>query len=213
MSIKISYAVCVKDEFIEIQNLIKFLITNKRHNDEIVVLFDENNGDIEVENFLRSNSVNNSFNWHKDKFTGDFAKWKNTLNSLCSGDYIVNLDADEILTAELVKNIPFVVENNINIDLFWISRINTLYGDTNLINEYVKSQNWTITEEGWINWPYDFQGRIYKNIPTIKWEGRVHEKIVGHLTQAFLPTSEEYSLYHPKTLARQIKQNELYSEL
>jgi hypothetical protein len=213
MGVKISYAICVKDEFIEIQNLIKSLLKNKRQKDNIVILFDGTNGDIEIENFLRTHSVNNEFMWHKGNFEGHFANWKNKLNSLCDGDYIFNIDADEILTTELIRDIPSIIENNSNIDLFWVSRINTLYGDTEIVNEYVKFQNWTINEKGWINFPFDYQGRIYRQSPNIRWDGKIHEKIVGHLTQAKLPSSEEYSLLHPKMLARQIKQNELYNKL
>jgi hypothetical protein len=50
---KISYAVPVCNEFVEIQRLITFLLENKRDEDEIVVLYDSNNGDPEVETYLR----------------------------------------------------------------------------------------------------------------------------------------------------------------
>jgi hypothetical protein len=42
---KISYAIPVCNEFIEIQRLLTFLISNKRPEDEIVVLYDSVNGD------------------------------------------------------------------------------------------------------------------------------------------------------------------------
>ena len=41
---KISYAIPVCNELVEIQRLINFLIKNKRFEDEIVVLFDSVNG-------------------------------------------------------------------------------------------------------------------------------------------------------------------------
>ena len=53
---KISYAITVCNEFIEIQRLVHFLLQHKRMQDNIVILFDEANGDPEVENFLRSHS-------------------------------------------------------------------------------------------------------------------------------------------------------------
>ena len=55
---KISYAITVCNEFVEIQRLVNFLIKNKRPQDEIVILYDGTNGDIEVENYLRSHSIN-----------------------------------------------------------------------------------------------------------------------------------------------------------
>ena len=54
---KISYAVTVCNEFIEIQRLVNFLLQHKRVQDNIVILFDEANGDPEVENFLRTHSI------------------------------------------------------------------------------------------------------------------------------------------------------------
>ena len=46
---KISYAITVCNEFVEIQKLVNFLRQNKRTQDEIVILFDQKNGDQEVE--------------------------------------------------------------------------------------------------------------------------------------------------------------------
>ena len=88
---KITYAVTVCNEFIEIQRLIKFLLENKRMQDEIVVLYDAKNGDVEVESFLRANSINGEFAWHKAEFQGHFADWKNKLTSLCTGHFIFQM--------------------------------------------------------------------------------------------------------------------------
>jgi branched-subunit amino acid transport protein AzlD len=41
---KISYAITVCNELVEIQRLLPFLIENKRKQDEIVVFYDSNNG-------------------------------------------------------------------------------------------------------------------------------------------------------------------------
>ena len=61
---KISYAIPVCNEFIEIQRLISFILSNKREEDEIVVLYDSNNGDREVEAYLRRMNVDSSsFLW------------------------------------------------------------------------------------------------------------------------------------------------------
>jgi hypothetical protein len=62
---KISYAIPVCTEFVEIQRLINFLLKHKRYQDNIVVLYDETNGDPEIESFLRSHSINGEFAWHK----------------------------------------------------------------------------------------------------------------------------------------------------
>ncbi len=41
---KISYAITVCNEFVEVQKLVTFLLENKRIEDEIVILFDVTNG-------------------------------------------------------------------------------------------------------------------------------------------------------------------------
>ena len=101
---KISSAITVCNEFIEIQNLVSFLLENKRTEDEIVILYDSSNGNEGVESYLRAKSVNSEFAWHKGEFNHHFADWKNKLTSLCNGDYIFQIDADEYPHDILIGN-------------------------------------------------------------------------------------------------------------
>jgi hypothetical protein len=188
---------------------VHFLLRHKRIQDNIVILFDEANGDPEVETFLRAHSINGEFAWHKAKFNRHFADWKNQLSSLCSGDYIVNIDADEIPNQYLVENLPNILELNPDIDVYRVPRVNTVKGIT---EEHIRAWGWRVNENGWINWP-DRQMRIYKNTPEIKWENKVHETLVGFKIITDLPEMEELSLYHPKTISKQEKQNQLYNEI
>ena len=206
---KISYAVTVCNEFVEIQKLISFLLEHKRLQDEIVVLFDEKNGDIEIEAFLRSHSQNGEFMWHKGKFDNHFANWKNKLTSLCTGKYIFQIDADEIPSEYLIQNLPTILERNSTVELYAVPRVNTVDG---LTDKHIQKWRWNVNENGWVNWP-DFQTRIYKNLPEIKWKNKVHERLEGHKQFAYLPMEEEWALYHPKTIERQEKQNEYYDTL
>ena len=58
---KISCTITVCNEFVEIQKLIPFLLKHKRHEDDIVVLYDSKNGNPKVEEFLAQNlSFSNS---------------------------------------------------------------------------------------------------------------------------------------------------------
>ena len=60
----------------------------------------------------------------------------------------------------------------------------------------------------------DFQGRIYRNIPErIKWDRKLHEKIIGHKQYSFLPAEEEWALYHDKTIEKQIETNLRYNQV
>tara|TARA_R100001015_G_scaffold19071_2_gene14518 strand:- start:828 stop:1451 length:624 start_codon:yes stop_codon:yes gene_type:complete len=205
----ISYAITVCNEFVEIQKLISFLLQHKRDEDEIVVLYDEVNGDEEVENFLRAKSVNLDFMWWNGVFNNHFADWKNTLRERCNGDYIFQIDADELPHCDLIANLPSVLENNPDNEVYLVPRVNTVKG---LTNEHISKWRWNVNDKGWVNWP-DYQWRIWKNKPEIKWVNKVHEKLEGYKTFAPLPELEEYSLSHPKTIERQEKQNKFYDTL
>ena len=204
----ITYAITVCNEFIEIQRLIAFLLKNKRIQDNIVVLYDEANGDLEIENFLRSHSVNGEFSWHKAKFQRHFADWKNHLTSLCTGDYIFQIDADEMVTEYICRILPHILEAN-QVDVIRVPRINTVKGMT---QDHMQQWGWAVNEHGWINFP-DYQWRIYRNTNQIKWENKVHEVLTGYETVSHLPMDSEFCLLHEKTIERQEKQNNYYETL
>ena len=206
---KISYAITVCNEFLEIQKLVTFLLQTKRKKDEIVILYDQGNGDKGIEEYLRSKSVNGAFNWHSGTFKGHFSDWKNKLTSLCNGDYIFNIDADEMPTEDLINSLPYILEINPEVDIFLVPRINTVEG---LTQEHVNQWRWNVNEKGWVNFP-DYQWRVYRNVSNIKWKNKVHEVLEGFKTSTLLPAEEEYCLYHPKTITKQEKQNNYYNTL
>ena len=206
---KISYAITVCNEIVEIQKLLSFLLKHKRDKDEITILFDVKGGTDEVEEYLKAKSVNNEFNWVKSNFKGHFADWKNYLTRLCSGDYIFQIDADEYPNKELLDTLPFLLEMNKDVDVMLVPRVNTVKG---LTQDHIAKWKWSVNEKEWVNWP-DYQWRIYKNDPTIKWVNKVHEKLDGFKQYATLPMEEGFALYHPKNIKRQEKQNAYYDTL
>lgn len=205
---KISYAITVCNEHVEIQRLVSSLLQNKRSGDEIVVLFDSTNGTQSVEDYLRAKSVNCEISWFPYQFDGDFAKMKNHLNSMCTGDWIFNIDADEIPHKNLFLNLPHILEENA-VDMIRVPRVNTVEG---LTQDHIQKWGWNVNERGWVNWA-DWQMRIYRNVPTIKWKNRVHEVLEGFQKHGMLPAEEEWALYHPKTIERQERQNDYYNSL
>ena len=202
---KISYAITVYNELEEIKRLVTFLLENKRAEDEIVITFDHKNGSREVEEYLRSH--HDELSWHTawPPFEGDFSKLKNYTKKMCSGDYIFHLDADEYPHKTLMEQLLTILEVN-DVDLLWIPRVNTVEG---LTDEWANKWGWRVTQNGWVNFP-DYQARVFRNSEDIYWQGKVHERIVGTKTHAHLPPHEELSLYHHKTIDKQIKQNKLY---
>ena len=127
---KISYALTVCDELEEIKRLLDFLIQNKREKDEIVVLFDDSNSTKEMESLLHLYRNNKHIILYVDYFGGHFADWKNKLTTFCSGDYIFQIDADEIPHRFLLDNLPSILENNNDLEVFLVPRANNVEGIT-----------------------------------------------------------------------------------
>ena len=207
--VTISYAITVKDELAEIQQLISLLSKYAPENgkDEIVVLWDKN-GDSKVWEYLCS-ITNCNLQESAGTFNKNFADWKNHLNSLCNNEWILNLDADELPNEIFLDNLHYIIENN-DCEAYWLPRENYVHGIT---PKHLDVWGWKQDEKGRIQYP-DPQLRLYKNdSERIKWVGKLHEKIEGYKTIAHLPHSEEYSLYHHKTIERQEKQNNFYSTI
>lgn len=205
---KISYAITVCNETIEIQRLLGFLLQHKREQDEIVVLFDSKNGTAEVREILKHYAQLKWYTWFESEFQGHFADWKNQLTSYCSGDYIFQIDADEMIDEYVCRLLPQVLETN-SVDVIRVPRINTVTG---LTAEHIHRWSWQVNDHGWINFP-DYQWRIYRNAPEIRWENKVHEILTGYKTLSHLPTDKEWCLLHPKTIERQERQNNYYDTL
>ncbi len=207
---KISYAITVCNEAKEIKSLVDILMVGKRKQDEVVVLFDQKNGDEKIAEFLTTYSKYPNFHFHRGlEFDGNFSEWKNLLTTYCTGDYIFQIDADEYPNESVFTHIPAILESNPDNEVYLVPRVNTVKG---LTQEHIAKWGWNVNDKGWVNWP-DYQWRIWKRKPEIKWKNKVHEVLDGHKTYAALPAMEALSLYHPKTIDRQEKQNKYYESL
>ena len=206
---KISYAITVCNELKEIKRLIEFLYLNKRQEDEICVLVDKPKASKELLFELYKYETTKWIILKESEFKGHFADWKNQLMDICSGSYIFQIDADEIPHINLMQNLPMLLEENQLIDMIRVPRVNTVEG---LTKEHIQRWGWNVNEKGWVNWA-DWQTRIYKNTPDIKWVNKVHEVLDGFKTHGMLPVEEEWALYHPKTIERQERQNDYYNTL
>lgn len=206
---RISYAITVCNEVLEIQRLIDFLLKYKRDKDEIVVVFDTTNGDPSIEEYLRAKSVNDTvFRWYPFPFKGDFSALKNYLTKNCVSDYIFQIDADEVPSLTLLQYLPAILESN-DVDVLRVPRVNTVEG---LTQEHIQRWRWVVDSRGRVNWP-DPQWRIYKNNRKIQWKNKVHEVLDGYETHSILPFEEEFALQHHKQIAKQEKQNNYYDTL
>ena len=201
---KISYSILTHNETKSLEKLLRFLVKWKADGDEIVIL-DDYSDDEKTKQILDFYVSAKDIIYEQRSLNNDYATQKNYLKSMCSGDYSFNLDADEMISRWLIKNIHGILEDN-QIDLIYLPRINTVEG---LTQQHIQQWGWNVNEEGWINFP-DWQGRVFKNRPNIKWEKPVHEMIKGFQTYAHLPTEKPFCMLHYKKIEKQEQQNKKY---
>jgi hypothetical protein len=206
----ISYAITISSEINEPIDLIHFIHKHKQSQDEICVLLDKPKIHHWTLDQLYRFSSSNWITLKESAFQNNFAEWKNELNSMCNGDYIFNIDADEIPSETFINNIHELIELNPEIKAYALPRVNTVEG---LTQKHIQKWGWRIDDKKRINWP-DYQVRIYKNTPEIYWEGKVHETLNIRDKAVSLPIeTQDWALHHPKTIERQEKQNNYYSTL
>ena len=205
---KISYSILTHNETDSLEKLLKFLVKWKQPDDEIVIL-DDFSDDEKTKQILDFYVSAHNIVFEQRNLLGDFASQKNHLKNMGSGDYSFNLDADEMISLWFIKNVHGIIEGNEGIDLIYLPRINTVDG---LTEQHARYWHWEVNQEGWVNFP-DWQGRIFRNRPNIKWEYAVHEMLVGFQTYSHLPKDKPFCILHHKTIEKQEQQNEKYSRI
>jgi glycosyltransferase involved in cell wall biosynthesis len=199
----ISYAITACNEHVELERLLEVLNKHLRPEDEIIVQMDITATE-EVKAVVSKYKLTSYFY----PLNKDFATFKNNLSSLCTKDFIFQIDADEYPNEDLLINLSAILDNNSNVDVFLVPRINTVEG---LTENHIKRWGWKV-ENGRVNFP-DFQWRVWKNHKGIKWVNKVHERLDGFEQYSYFPPIEEMCLYHPKEIVRQEKQNAYYDTI
>lgn len=212
----ISYLITVHNE----GKLINDLLFNlnqfiQNTDDEIVILDDYSTDKITIDSINNYTFHNKHIKHYKHKLNNDYGAHKNYGNSLCKNDWIFQIDGDENPHQDLMLNIKDIISENTGVELFFIPRVNDFIGVT---PEHAMKWGWKLSRcpeydnRYIVSWP-DYQGRIYKNDPSrIKWNRRLHEKIEGHVKYSILPAEINLSLYHYKTIDKQIQTNENYNK-
>jgi glycosyltransferase involved in cell wall biosynthesis len=201
----ISLAITVCNEVKELEALLEFLEDRALAPEyEIVIQIDKDNYTEDVLGVIIGKGIKHWFY----PLNKDFASYKNELKKHCSGEFIFQIDADELIAPEMLELLPKIIETNPEVDLYYVPRINTVSGIT---QEHIQRWGWKY-ENNRVNWP-DYQTRIYRNNPEIQWKNKVHEVIEGYKQFTVLPAVDELALIHPKSIERQEKQNQFYNTI
>jgi glycosyltransferase involved in cell wall biosynthesis len=222
---KISYLITCSTETDTLERLLSLVGTYVRNDieDEMVVVIDNDATDNDKTKNILSNLVVQMGPEYMEKrvkifgnsLNNDYGTHKNYCNSKCTGDWIFQLDGDELPSETLLLNLKDIIAANPTAELFTVPRINDYRGVT---PAHAMQWGWRLTpcpeyeNRPIVNWP-DYQGRIYKNIPSrIRWERKLHEKIEGVNEFVVLPAIVDLALYHDKTIETQMKTNIRYNQ-
>ena len=209
---KISYGITVCDESEELFNLLSYLHDKIDENDEVIVLRDMGKTNHNVTKIIVHFHEKFKFQLKSAdaSLNGDFATFKNHLPTIATGDYLFQIDADEIPSEFLIENIKPILKVNSTIDCFYIPRVNKVSG---LTPEHITKWGWRVDDQERINFP-DPQMRLFKLNQGIKWKNKVHEVLDGYKTNTILPyDTEDFCLYHIKSIKKQEQQNNFYEKL
>jgi len=198
----ISYLVTCHNEGMQLRTLLSLLLKYSEGN-EIVVLDDFSTDPTTLE-VLKEYS--NTVKVVKHSLNKDYGAHKTYGTRQCNGEYVFQIDADELPSEILLVNLYTLLKSNPSCEMFWVPRVNAFYGVT---QEDIRNYGWRVDDKGRINWP-DYQSRIYKNLPNIKWDRKLHETIVGFKEFTRIPSMEELSLFHNKTIQKQREDNKRY---
>lgn len=209
---KISYGITVCDESEELVNLLSYLYDKIDEDDEVIVLRDmgKTNHDVTKTIVHFHEKFKYQMKSADANLNGDFATFKNHLLDLASGDYLFQIDADEIPNEFLIENIKPVLKVNSDVDCLYIPRVNIVNG---LTPQHVQKWGWRVDEQERVNFP-DPQMRLFRLNSGIKWKNKVHEVLDGYKTISALPyDTEDFCLYHIKSIEKQEKQNKFYETI
>ena len=216
-TISISYIVGVHNESkTYIDTLLNQLAKYAAPEDEIIVVDDYSTNEETLEALQVHNSTG-KIKLHLHALDGDFAAHKNYMNSLATKDVIFNIDADEVPNDNLLLTLKEILISNPTIEAYQVPRINIV---PDITDEDMQRYGWRFYPgTTYINLP-DYQTRIYKNKPEIKWTQKVHEQLTGFTSHTALPYLNEegkvipdYCLLHAKSRERQVSQNSEYEKL
>lgn len=193
---KFSYAIMVCNESKDLYSLISFLKKVRESDDEINILVDTNHVSTSVERVIEH--FKDDIVVNRRGFDGDFSAQRNHHIEKCSGEYIFLIDPDEIPQEKLIVNMKKMIEDS-DADMVVIPRINICPGFT---DEWLKLTGFNVNQAGWINWP-DYQTRIIKNIPTIRYSNKLHERLTGFQKPINLNADPTVALWHIKSVEKQ----------
>jgi len=137
----ISYLVTCKNTGLSLQFLLERLYKYNQ-NCECIIL-DDYSDDSNTLQVLNNISNNNFFKIYKHKLDRNYSEHKNYGKTFCQGEYIFQIDDDEMPAETLLESLIELIDLNKDVELFWIPRINDFKGVTDI---EAKKWGWRLTK-------------------------------------------------------------------
>ena len=147
----------------------------------------------------------NSIQLRLHRLNNNYGAQKNFGIESCRGEWIFQLDGDEYPSDALLEHIELVIKQNDVNDVIWLPRCNYFTGVT---QADIDMWGWRMVEN-MVNFP-DYQSRLYKRKPNIRYRKRLHERVEGYDNYTIIPPQKEYSIIHEKTIEKQRESNDRY---
>lgn len=137
------------------------------------------------------------------------AHWNYMSDIIPQGEWIGLFASDELVDDNFLYSIKNILEapEKTNVELISLPRVNTTYNE---------SEEFILPDIDWNNptgiaYP-DYQSRIYKNLPHVRWAGKVHETISGSRNTE-IAVGKELTIIHHKSVEKCIKSDLFYKEI
>lgn len=144
----ISYCITVCNEHKELKKLLEVLLQHiNKTETQVLIQGDKHNITDEVIEVIKKykdkfEDVGICFDYITYPLNGHFADFKNNLSEYARGEWIFQIDADEIPTQTLATDIIHLVTEYSEMDIFRVSRVNIVQ---NLTMDYITKWGWHIT--------------------------------------------------------------------
>jgi glycosyltransferase involved in cell wall biosynthesis len=210
---KVSYLVTCSTETDTLERLLTRIVSILG-DDQLLILQDESSKSEDTDEIIKIYFDDHRVGLYAHPLNKDYGGHKNYGIEKCKGDWIFQIDGDEMPPESLLgENLHALIDSNPSIEAYAMPRINAWHG---LTPEHAKQWGWGLDMSPTYGrlraaWP-DYQWRLFKNAPHIRFQKRLHERIEGFKSYAGLPTEEEWALYHDKTIETQVKTNLRYNE-
>ena len=136
----ISYLVTVHNETKSLENLLARLVQFCQEGDQIIILDDFSDNEI-TQQILSKYSVLDNVFLYDHALDRNYGGHKNFGTQLCKGDWVFQIDGDELPSETLLLNLKDIITENPDMELFVVPRINAWEG---LTTEHAKKWGWPL---------------------------------------------------------------------